>query len=136
MRGLLKCPIPSTCTTAVGSTLGLSHMLTVIRIQRPWLLLKRVSRRWRTHSRPRVQSTRAQSRIWVFNPLLFPLSACCVHHQSLRVRPNLTPRYLGRSCWLKVSSPFSYVLARCVLRTCRTHSHADRGCSDGRNQPS
>ena len=80
MRRLFKCPIPSTCTTAVDSTPGLSHMLTVTRIQRPWHLLKRVSRRCRTHSRPRVQGTRAQSRIWVLiprsSPYASPVSAC------------------------------------------------------------
>jgi hypothetical protein len=62
-----------------------------------------------------LETTRAEHKNAIENlgsiPLLFPLSACCVHPKSLRVRPSLTHGYLARSCWLKVSSPFSYVLA-------------------------
>ena len=38
-------------------------------LQPPWLLLRSVSRRWDRRLRPRVQSTRTQSRTWVRKPL-------------------------------------------------------------------
>ena len=113
-------------------------------LQPPWLLLRSVSRRWDRRLRPRVQSTRTQSRTWVRKPLALHtcLMVLCITARCSRCLCIVrTVSQLWHSVTFRaadmdrcLSGPCSVARRGAYSELRRSNPPADRGCFDGKKR--